>query len=259
MVKIHPTAIVHPKAELGKDVEIGPYSIVETDVTIDDGCLIQSHVVIDSGTRLGKEVKIAHGAVVGTAPQDLKYRGEKTFLEIGDRTTIREFATLNRGTDHSFKTVVGKDSLLMAYVHVAHDCVIGDHVVLSNAINMAGHVTIEDYVGIGGMTAIHQFVKIGRHCFVGGGVRVTKDVPPYVLATGEPLQYAGINKTGLERRGFTPDVLAEIKRAYKAIFRSPMTKAEALKDIKENMTMSPVIESIIRFAENTDRGMIKGE
>ncbi len=259
MVNIHPTAIIHSKAELGNGVEVGPYSTIGEDVIIGNNCKIHSHVVINSGTRLGNNVKIWNGAVLGTAPQDLKYSGEKTYLEVGDGTTIREYATLNRGTEHNNITIVGKDCLLMAYVHVAHDCVIGNNVILSNAVNMAGHVEIEDSVGIGGMSAIHQFVKIGCHCFVGGGFRVTKDVPPYVLATGLPLQYAGINGTGLERRGFSSETLLGIKRAYKIIFRSPLTKTEAIEEIKKTMKITPEIENIIHFVETSKRGLIKGE
>jgi UDP-N-acetylglucosamine acyltransferase len=208
---IHPTALVHPRAELGDGIEIGPYSIIEDDVIIGNNCKIQSHVYIDSGTRLGEGIKISKGAVLGTAPQDLKYKGEKTYLEVGEGTAIREFATLNRGTDYSYKTVVGKNCFLMAYCHIAHDCIIGNNVIISNAVNMAGHVEIDEYVGIGGLTAIHQFVKIGQHCFVGGGLRVQKDIPPYILAMGEPMQYGGVNHVGLSRRGFSLEVLREIK------------------------------------------------
>ncbi|HFB67603.1 MAG TPA: acyl-ACP--UDP-N-acetylglucosamine O-acyltransferase, partial [Calditrichae bacterium] len=220
MVEIHPTAVVSDKAELGTHVIVGPYAVIEEDVIIGDGCQIGPHVYVHSGTRLGQRVRVEKGAVLGTDPQDLKYGGEKTYLEIGDDTTIREFATLNRGTDFHYKTVVGKNCFLMAYVHVAHDCIIGDNVVIANSVQMAGHVEIDDFAGIGGLTAIHQFVRIGKHCFVGGGLRVTKDVPPYVLAMGDPIRYGGTNFVGLKRRGFSSETLRLIKRAYRTVYQS---------------------------------------
>lgn len=261
MANVHPTAIIHPQAELGTGVEVGPYCIIENDVIIQDGCKLRSHVVVDSGVRLGKNVKVFTGAVLGTAPQDLKYDNEKTYLEVGDNTTIREYATLNRGTSHSEKTIVGENCLLMAYVHVAHDCIVGNNVILSNSVNMAGHVEIGDHVGIGGLTAIHQFVKIGAHCFIGGGFRVTKDVPPFILAMGEPLQYGGINNLGMTRKGFQPEALANIKRAYRIIYRSNYTRQEALKCIRKELPDTPEIESLIQFIEASSRdgrGLIKG-
>jgi UDP-N-acetylglucosamine acyltransferase len=258
LTTIHPTAIVDPKAELGEGVEIGPYSIVESDVIIGNNCKIQSHVFIDSGTRLGEGIKISKGAVLGTAPQDLKYKGEKTYLEVGDGTNIREFATLNRGTDHSYKTVVGKNCFLMAYSHIAHDCIIRNNVIIANAVNMAGHVEIDDFAGIGGLSAIHQFVKIGQYCFVGGGLRVQKDVPPYVLAMGEPMQYGGVNHVGLSRRGFSPEVLLEIKRAYKIYYFRNLTKKDAMEQIRKELKPLPEIEVILQFLERSERGIIKG-
>jgi UDP-N-acetylglucosamine acyltransferase len=255
---IHPTALVHPRAELGDGIEIGPYSIIEDDVIIGNNCKIQSHVYIDSGTRLGEGIKISKGAVLGTAPQDLKYKGEKTYLEVGEGTAIREFATLNRGTDYSYKTVVGKNCFLMAYCHIAHDCIIGNNVIISNAVNMAGHVEIDEYVGIGGLTAIHQFVKIGQHCFVGGGLRVQKDIPPYILAMGEPMQYGGVNHVGLSRRGFSLEVLREIKRAYKIYYFRNLTKKEAMEQIRKELNPFPEIEVILQFLERSERGVIRG-
>lgn len=255
---IHPTALVHPRAELGDGVEIGPYSIIEDDVIIGNNCKIQSHVYIDSGTRLEEGIKISKGAVLGTAPQDLKYKGERTYLEVGEGTAIREFATLNRGTDYSYKTVVGKNCFLMAYCHIAHDCIIGNNVIISNAVNMAGHVEIDEYVGIGGLTAIHQFVKIGQHCFVGGGLRVQKDIPPYILAMGEPMQYGGVNHVGLSRRGFSSEVLREIKRAYKIYYFRNLTKKEAMEQIRKELNPFPEIEVILQFLERSERGVIRG-
>lgn len=256
MTAIHPTAIVHPEAQIGDNVRIGPYTVVEADVVIGDNCQIGPHVYLASGTRLGRNIHISKGAVLGTAPQDLKFKGEKTYLEIGDNTTIREFATLNRGTEDRLKTVVGKNCLLMAYVHIAHDCIIGNNVIIANAVNMGGHVVIEEYAGIGGLTAIHQFVHIGRHSFVGGGLRVTKDVPPYVLAMGEPLRYGGTNVVGLQRRGFSNETLLEIKRAYRILYRSNLRKKEALEKIERELKPLPEIQHIVEFVKNSERGLI---
>ncbi|NOX36652.1 MAG: acyl-ACP--UDP-N-acetylglucosamine O-acyltransferase [Calditrichaeota bacterium] len=256
MVEIHPTAIVHPDAQLGENVRVGPFAVIEADVVVGDECDIGPHVYLDSGTRLGKRVKISKGAVLGTAPQDLKYGGEKTYLEVGDDTTIREFATLNRGTEYHGKTVVGTHCFLMAYVHVAHDCILGNHVILSNGVNMAGHVEIEDHVGIGGLTAIHQFVRIGRYSFVGGGLRVTKDVPPYVLAMGEPIRYGGTNVVGLKRKGFSSEVMREIKRAYNIIYRSNLLMKEAIKAVESQLQPYPEIQVIVDFIRKSERGII---
>lgn len=258
MAKIHPTAIVDPKAELAENVEIGPFSIIEGDVMIDDGSRIQSHSLIASGTRLGKNIFVGKGAVLGTPPQDLKFKNEKTFLEVGDNTVIREFATLNRGTSYSYKTIVGKNCFLMAYIHIAHDCIIGNNVILSNAVNMAGHVIIEDYVSIGGLSAIHQFVRLGQHCFAGGGLKISKDVPPYVLSMGEPIRYGGTNYVGLSRRGFSEDVILEIKRAYKLIYKSELTVSDAIKEIEEKLKPLPEIKIIVEFVKKSERGIIRG-
>ena len=258
MAIIHPTAIVHPDAKLGQDVEVGAFSIIEADVEIGEGCRIKSHVYIDSGTRLGQNVQIFSGAVLGTAPQDLKYNGEKTFLEVGDNTTIREYATLNRATDYSWKTIVGKNCLLMAYVHIAHDCISGDNVIISNAVNMAGHVLIDKFAIIGGITAIHQFVHIGQHCMIGGGLRVPKDVPPYILAMGEPLQYGGLNSVGLTRRGFSAETLSNLKKAYKSVFRSSLTKKEAVAQLRADFPGCSEVQIVADFLENSERGVIRG-
>ena len=257
MTNIHSTAIVETKAELGPGVTVGPYSVIEDDVIIGENTQIGSHVFIHSGTRMGKNCRVFKGAVVGTDPQDLKYAGEKTTLEIGDETTVREFCTLNRGSSHRFKTVIGSKCLLMAYVHVAHDCIIGDNVILANAINMAGHVTIESYAAIGGMSPIHQFVRIGSHAFIGGGLRVNKDVPPFILAAGEPIQYAGINRIGLTRKGFSPEKLNEIRRAYKTIYRSGLNVTQALNELKSAETLIPEVQQIVDFIEASERGIIK--
>ncbi len=258
MRRVHPTAIVDPAAELGENVQVGAYSIVEADVVLGDECEIASHVQIASGTRLGPRVKVAHGAVLGTEPQDLKYRGEKTYLEVGSETIIREFVTLNRGTRYRGKTEVGSHCVIMAYTHVAHDCVIGDHVILANGVNMAGHVVIEDYAGVGGLTPIHQFVRIGQHSFVGGGYRVARDVPPFVMAMGEPLRYGGLNRVGLKRRGFTPETLAALKKAYRILFREAPTREQAVSRIEKELPPLPELKAVITFVRASRRGLIKG-
>lgn len=257
MIDIHPTAIVDSKAEIGDNVSIGPLTVIQDDVVIGDDCQIGSHVLIHSGTRIGKKCRVFKGAVLGTDPQDLKYAGEKTTLEIGDATTIREFCTLNRGSSHRFKTVIGSKSLLMAYVHIAHDCIIGDHVILANAVNMGGHVIIEDFVGVGGMTPIHQFVRIGKHSYIGGGLRVPKDVPPFILAAGEPLNYEGINRVGLSRQGFTTKTMMQLRQAYKLIYRSGLNVSQAISQIESTMELLPEIRDIIDFIKASERGIIK--
>lgn len=257
MINIDPTAIIDSGAEIGEDVSIGPYTVIQDDVVIDNGSQIGSHVLIHSGARIGNKCRIFKGAVLGTDPQDLKYAGEKTTLEIGDETTIREFCTLNRGSSHRFKTIIGKKCLLMAYVHVAHDCQIGDHVILANAVNMAGHVIIEPYASVGGMTPIHQFVRIGKYSFIGGGLRVPKDVPPFILAAGEPLNYAGINRVGLSRRGFSSEIMMQLRQAYKLIYRSGLNVSQAINKIKGTMELIPEIQDIIDFINASERGIIK--
>jgi UDP-N-acetylglucosamine acyltransferase len=254
---IHKTAIVSPKAELGQNVEIGPFTVIENDVIIGNDTVIGSNVMVASGARIGEKCKIFHGAVLSTVPQDLKFGNEKTTLEIGNYTTIREYATLNRGTTDHWKTVVGDNCLLMAYSHVAHDCTLGNNVIIANSVNMAGHVTIEDFVGIGGMVPIHQFVKIGKHTFVGGGFRIPKDVPPYILAMGEPLRYAGLNTIGLQRRGFSTETLAEIKKAYRIFYRSNLTVEKALAKIEAEIPQITEVKELIRFIKSCERGIIR--
>jgi len=254
---IHKTAQISPKAEIGQNVKIGPFTIVEDDVTIGNETEISSNVVIASGARIGENCKIFNGAVLATVPQDLKFENEKTTLEIGNNTTIREFATLNRGTTDHWKTVVGDNCLLMAYSHVAHDCTLGNNVIIANSVNMAGHVTIEDFVGIGGMVPIHQFVKIGKHTFIGGGFRVPKDVPPYIRAMGEPLRYAGLNSVGLQRRGFSQDTLSELKKAYRIFYRSNLTVTKALEKIESEIKPIEEIKNLVRFIKSCERGIIR--
>jgi UDP-N-acetylglucosamine acyltransferase len=222
---------------------------------VGDGTEIGSHVLIERDTVVGRECRIFHGAVLGTEPQDLKFEGEQAKLVIGDRTVIREYATLNRGTRATGRTSVGSDCLLMAYSHVAHDCHLGDRVIIANAVNMGGHVTIGDWAIVGGMTPIHQFVRIGEHAFVGGASRVSKDVAQYVRAAGDPLVMSGLNSVGLRRRGFGPELRLELKRAYRTFFLSDLNVTQAIERARQELDLLPEVERFIAFFETTDRGV----
>jgi len=254
---IHPTAIVDPKAELGAGVSVGPFTIIEGDVTIGDGTQIAAHARIAAGTRVGRDCTIAHGAVLGTEPQDVKFEGEYTTLEIGDRTLIREYATLNRGTRNRMKTVVGSDCFLMAYTHVAHDCKLGDHVILANSVNMAGHVTIEDWAMIGGVVPIHQFVRIGCHSMTGGGFRIPQDICPYALMGGYPLRVMGLNIVGLKRRGFTTEQLSALRRAFRFLFKSELNTTQALERIEAEVELTAEVVHVMEFIRSSERGIAK--
>ncbi len=253
--RVHATALVDSSAELADDVAVGPYSIIGPGVSVGAGTRIASHVLIERDTTVGTECVIHAGAVLGTDPQDLKYAGEPTQLRVGDRTVIREYATLNRGTTALGHTRVGDDCLLMAYSHVAHDCSLGDHVIVSNAVNMGGHVSIGDWAIVGGMTPIHQFVRIGAHAFVGGGSRAAKDIPPFVKAAGSPLQLYGLNTVGLQRRGFSEDVRRELKRAYRLFFLSTYNTSQALARARDELRSLPEIETFVSFFEASERGV----
>lgn len=257
MNNIHSTAIVSPKAELGDKITIEPYAIVEEGVVIGDDCLIKSSAVLAEGTVLGKGVRIFTGAVIGTAPQDLKFGGEKTKAIIGDGTTIREYVTFNRGTTYHNRSECGKNCLIMAYAHVAHDCLIGDNVIMANSVNLAGHVEIGDFAILGGVLPVHQFVKIGAHAMVGGGYRCQKDVIPYALIGGYPLKVVGINKIGLQRRGFTKEAIASISKAYKILFFSQLNTTQALERAKAELELTDEVKLILDFVENSDRGILK--
>jgi len=253
---VHATAIIDPDARLAPGVKVGAYTIVGPRVTIGEGTSVGPHVLIERDTEVGDHCTLAKGAVLGTDPQDLKYQGETTSLVVGDRTVIREYATLNRGTAARGRTEVGSDCLLMAYVHVAHDCVVGDHVVLSNAVNMAGHVSIGDHAIVGGLTAIHQFVRVGCHAFVGGASRVPKDVPPYLKAAGNPMQLYGLNGVGLQRRGFSEDVRVQLKRAYRIFFHSQLNVSQAIERVRDELPSSPELETFLSFVEESERGIL---
>ncbi|MFT6053152.1 MAG: UDP-N-acetylglucosamine acyltransferase [Roseivirga sp.] len=253
-----PLAYIHPEAKIARNVVIEPFVTISKNVIIDEGSWIGSNVTIMEGARIGKNVKIFPGAVVSAIPQDLKFGGEDTLLEIGDNTVIRECVTLNRGTHATHTTKIGKDCLIMAYTHVAHDCSIGDNCILVNAVQLAGHVTIEDWAIIGGAAAVHQFVKIGAHTMVSGGSLVRKDVPPYTKAGREPLSYAGINSVGLRRRGFANDKIAEIQEVYRYIFLKGLNNSKALDLLELEMPPSKERDEIVNFFRSSDRGVMKG-
>ncbi|RMH15292.1 MAG: acyl-ACP--UDP-N-acetylglucosamine O-acyltransferase [Gemmatimonadetes bacterium] len=254
-VEIHETAIVHPDAELGEGVVVGPGAIVGPGVRIGAGTVLGPRVLVERDTVVGRDCHFFQGAVLGTDPQDLKYEGEETWLEVGDRTVVREYATLNRGTRASGRTVVGSDCLIMAYAHVAHDCELGNHVILSNAVNMGGHVLIEDWVVVGGVTAIHQFVRIGAHAFVGGGSRVPQDVPPYLRVAGNPCRLYGLNTVGLERRGVSPEVRRALKRTYRILFQSRLPLTRALERAEEEVEQIPEVRHLLAFIRGSERGI----
>jgi UDP-N-acetylglucosamine acyltransferase len=253
-----PQANVHPEAKIGNNVTIEPFATVQKDVVIDDGCWIGPGAIIWDGARLGKNVKIYPGASVSSIPQDLKFAGEQTETFIGDNTVIRECVTISRGTNDKFKTVIGKNCLLMAYVHVAHDCMIGNQCILVNTVQVAGHVTIDDWAIVGGASALHQFVKIGAHVMLSGGSLVRKDVPPFTKAAREPLTYAGINTVGLRRRGFTSEKISEIQEIYRFIFLKGLNNSKAIDLVEKEVPQSQERDYIIDFIRTSERGIMKG-
>lgn len=258
--QISPKAEVSSQAQLDDNVTIGPFTIVEEGAVIGGGTIVGAHALIGTGARIGKDCRIHHGAVVGYIPQDLKYAGEITTCEIGARTVIREYATLHRGTNEAGRTVVGSDCLLMGYVHIAHDCILGNHIIMSNAAMLAGHCEIGDHAVIGGITPVHQFVHIGAHSMIGGGLRVPKDVPPYVLAGQEPLIFQGLNSVGLRRRGFTPEAIQALDRAYGILYQSNLNVSQAVAKIKADPSLMKISEvhEVIKFIERSTRGIIAG-
>lgn len=254
---IHPTAIVDPKAVIGEGVEIGPYAVIEKEVIVGHGTKIGSHAFIGEGTQIGRNCKIYQFASVGEAPQALAYKGEKTLLVMGDQNIVREFVTLHRGTvQGAGKTVIGNGNFFMAYSHVAHDCQIGNQVVLANAATLAGHIAIEDYAIIGGLAAVHQFCRIGKHAFISGLTGVTLDVPPYMLASGSRAKLFGLNTVGLKRHRFSEQAIRSIKKAYRIIFRSNLTLEKALKMVKEDeISRLSEVQYLLNFIEHSKRGI----
>jgi UDP-N-acetylglucosamine acyltransferase len=256
-MNIDSSARVGSRVQLGTNVSIGPFTIVEDGAVIGDETTIAANVLIGRGARIGRECKVHHGAIVGHEPQDLKYAGEETTCEVGDRTVVREYATLHRGTGQGGRTIIGSDCFIMGYVHIAHDCVLGNRVIMANAAMMAGHCEVEDHVTIGGITPIHQFVRIGCHAMIGGGVRIPKDVPPYVLAG---YVYQGLNSVGLRRRGFAPEVLSALDKTYNLIYNSKLNVSQAIARIKEDESLAivPEVQHVLTFIANSKRGIIGG-
>jgi len=252
---IHSTAILHADVTIPDSATVGPYSIIGPGVVIGERTTIDSHVLIEKDTTVGDDCRICKGAVLGTDPQDLKYAGEQTTLVVGNRTTIREYASLNRGTLDGGTTVVGDDCLVMTYAHVSHDSHVGNHVILANSVNMGGHVTIEDWAIVGGVTAVHQFVRIGCHSFVGGGSRLAQDVAPYVMVAGSPCEAYGLNIIGLRRRGFQRSTIRQIKNAYRLIFQSDLNVSQALEELSESEDLGPEVAHMIAFIRASDRGV----
>lgn len=256
MENIHPTAIVDPGAELHPSVTVGPYSIIDGDVEIAENTVIDSNVLVRSGARIGKGCRIFHGAVISEIPQDLKFHGEYSTTHIGDNTNIREFATVHRGTEDRDMTKVGSNSLIMAYVHIAHDVFVGDYVIISNASQIAGHADIGNYAIVSGMVGVHQFVRIGAHSFIAGGFRVGQDVPPFVLASGEPLRYTGLNTVGLKRRGFSSDQLERIKAFYRVLYRSKYNISDAIRHLEHSFEFTDETQRCLDFIKQSKRGLI---
>jgi len=254
--RIHPTALVDGGAELGADVEIGPFAIVGENCRIGDGCVIAARATLERNVILGTGVKVGIGSVLGGDPQDLKFKGELTTVEIGDGTTIREYTTINRGTTQSYKTTVGKGCFIMSYVHLAHDCHIGDGVILVNSVQLAGHVTVGDKAIIAGQSAAHQFVKIGQYSFVGGCSRISQDVPPYIKAVGNPIKLYGLNSVGLQRNNFPDEVVRELKRAYRLFFRSELNVSQAKERAAAELKPFPEVQELLRFVEESGRGVV---
>ncbi len=253
-----PLAYIHPAAKIAPSVVIDPFVTIEQNVEIGEGTRIGSNVTIMEGARIGKNCTIFPGAVISAIPQDLKFRGEDTLAIIGDNTTIRECVTINRGTAAKGKTVVGNNCLIMAYCHVAHDCVVGDNVIMSNATQLAGEVVVDNFAVIGGGALVHQFCHIGPHVMLQGGALVNKDIPPFVKAAREPISYAGINSIGLRRRGFTPEQIRDIQEIYRYLYLSGLNNSDAVERIEAELPATRERDEIILFVRNSKRGIIKG-
>lgn len=255
---IHATAIIHPAARIGQDVRIGPYAVIGEHVVIGDRTTVGPHAVIEGRTQIGCDNQIFQFASVGAIPQDLKYRGEETTLRIGDRNIVREFVTLHLGTtEGGGETVIGNGNLFMAYCHVAHDCHVGNHVIMANGSTLAGHVEVQDYAILGGLSAIHQFTRVGAHVMISGGAMVNQDVPPYTIAQGDRARTVGLNLVGLKRRGFSEETIAAVKAAYRMVFRSGLRLEEALKKMMDELGNVPEVVSFVEFIRNSQRGIAR--
>ncbi len=255
---ISPLAHISESAQLGADVEVHPFAHIHEDVIIGDGCIIHSNANLYPGTRLGKNCEVFPGAVIGVVPQDLKFNGEYTTVEIGDNTKIRECVTIHRGTSDRNKTKIGSNCLLMTYVHIAHDCLIGDNVILASYVGLSGHVTIDDYAIIEGKAAAQQFVHIGAHSFIGGASLIRKDVPPFIKAAREPMTFAGVNSVGLRRRGMTDEQIREIEDIYRIIYVQNNNITKGIAVVKDTMPASPLLDEIVGFIQGSDKGVIRG-
>lgn len=254
---IHETAIIHPSAVIGKDVTVGPYAVIDENTEIGDGCVIGAHVTIHPYTKVGKKCRFFPGCSIGAVPQDLKFVGEKTYTIIGDGGTFRECCTVNRAVGEGNETRIGNNILMMAYTHVAHNCIVGNNVIMSNVATLAGHVIVEDRAVIGGLSAVHQFCKIGRNVMIGGMARVNQDVPPFMICAGDPAFVSGLNSVGLSRAGMPVEERSELKKAFRIIYRSGLSLQEAISTMEQELSSSEPIEHLLRFLRNVERGIIR--
>lgn len=255
--KIHPTAIIAQGAEIGANVEIGPYSVIGEHVRIGDGTIVHPHVVITGHTIIGKNCEFFQGASIGEAPQDLKYKGEETITYVGDGVVIRECATVHRAVGEGNETRIGNNVLMMAYTHVAHNCIVGNNVIMSNCATLAGHVIVEDRAVIGGLTAVHQFTKIGRNCMCGGMSRISQDVPPFVIVAGNPAHVSGLNSVGISRAGISIDVRKELKKAYRILYNSGLSLPDAIERMEQELDSCEEVEHFMRFLRTVERGICR--
>jgi len=254
---IHPTAIIHPEAEIGSGCEIGPYCVIGQGVKLGDECWLHSHVVLEGLSTIGRGNRFYSFCSIGQRTQDLKYAGEPTYLEIGDENTFRECVTVNRGTAPGGKTVIGSRGNFLSYCHVAHDCIVGDEVIFSNNGTLAGHVEVGDHVILGGLTAVHQFCRLGNYAMTGGCSKIVQDVPPYMIADGNPARVRGVNTVGLQRKGFTPDTIKLVKECYRVLYRKDLNVAQAVELLRESIPDTPEVEVFVSFVSATSRGIIK--
>ena len=255
--KIHPTAIIDPSAEIGSDVEIGPYCVIHSNVQIGDECWLQNHVTVDGPTVIGKQNRFYAYGSIGQRSQDLKYKGEPTSCEIGDQNNFREFVTIHRSTSDEDKTVIGSHNNFLAYSHIAHDCKVGDHVILSNNGTLAGHVIVQDYAILGGLSAVHQFCRIGQHAITGGCTKIVQDVPPYMIADGNPADVRSVNRVGMERRGFSDESIRAVREAQRLLYRKNLNVKQALDEIAHLEDAGDVLANLLEFVSKSERGIIR--